>query len=133
MREIKEAYEGDVVIPLPELDQANKPAVANLLNQGLDQMSMRVASVMPDVYYPPLRPGIEKSEKNARTRRLANIGWWNQNHMRIKMRRRARWLVGYGAAPVTIRPDVRNEMPMWHCRDPLTTFPAPSLDPDDMC
>ncbi len=132
MREIKEAYEGDVVIPLPELDEANKPAVANLLNQGLDQLSMRVASVMPDVYYPPTRPGIEKSEKAARTRRLANLGWWHSNHMRIKMRRRARWLVGYGACPVTIRPDSRNEVPMWHLRDPLTTYPAPAIDPDDM-
>jgi len=132
MREIKSAYEGDVIIPLPELDQANKPAVANLLNQGLDQMSMRVASVMPDVYYPPVRPGIEKSEKAARIRRLANIAWWNQNHMRVKMRRRSRWLVGYGAAPVVIRPDYKNEMPMWHLRDPLSTFPAPSIDLDDM-
>lgn len=132
MREIKEAYEGDVIIPLPELDQANKPAVANLLNQGLDQMSMRVASVMPDVYYPPLRPGIEKSEKAARIRRLANVAWWNQNHMRIKMRRRSRWLVGYGASPVVVRPDMKHEMPMWHLRDPLTTFPAPSIDLDDM-
>jgi hypothetical protein len=132
MREIKSAYEGDVVIPLPELDEANKPAVANLLNQGLDQMSMRVASVMPDVFYPPTRPGIEKSEKAARIRRLANIGWWTTNHMRLKMRRRARWLVGYGAAPVSIRPDMKNEIPMWHLRDPLTTFPAPSVDLDDM-
>jgi hypothetical protein len=133
MREIKAAYEGDIVIPLPELDQANKPAVANLLNQGLDQMSMRVASVSPDVYYPPLKPGIDKSEKNARQRRLANLAWWSQNHMRIKMRRRARWLVGYGATPVVIRPDFKREIPMWHIRDPLTTFPASSLDPDDMC
>lgn len=133
MREIKAAYEGDIVIPLPELDQANKPAVANLLNQGLDQMSMRVASVSPDVYYPPLKPGIEKSERNARQRRLATLAWWGQNHMRIKMRRRARWLVGYGATPVVIRPDFKRNIPMWHIRDPLTTYPATSLDPDDMC
>lgn len=132
MREIKEAYEGDVIIPLPELDQANKPAVANLLNQGLDQMSMRVASVMPDVYYPPVKPGQTKHEKNARTRRMANLGWWYQNRMRIKMRRRARWLVGYGASPVVIRPDFERNIPMWHCRDPLTTFPAPSIDLDEM-
>lgn len=132
MREIKAAYEGDIIIPLPELDQANKPAVANLLNQGLDQMSMRVASVMPDVYYPPLRPGVRASEEKARKRRLANLGWWDMNHMRIKMRRRARWLVGYGASPVVIRPDFKTKSPLWHVRDPLTTYPANSLDPDDM-
>lgn len=132
MREVKDAYQGDVIIPLPELDQANKPAVANLLNQGLEQMSMRVASTMPDVFYPPMKPGIEKSEKTARIRRLANVAWWQQNHLRVKMRRRARWLVGYGAAPVVIRPDFDKEIPLWHLRDPLTTFPAPCVDPDDM-
>lgn len=132
MREIRDCYQGDVVIPLPELEAANKPAVANLLNQGLEQMSMRVASTMPDVFYPPVRPGIEKSEQAARKRRMANIGWWQQNHLRVKMRRRARWLVGYGAAPVVIRPDMKNQMPMWHLRDPLTCYPAPCMDADDM-
>lgn len=132
MREIKDAYQGDVIIPLPELEQANKPAVANLLNQGLEQMSMRVASTMPDVYYPPLKPGVDLSEKMARNRRMANVAWWQQNHLRVKMRRRARWLVGYGAAPVVIRPDLKNDIPMWHLRDPLTTYPAPCVDPDDM-
>lgn len=132
MREVKDAYEGDVIIPLPELDQANKPAVANLLHQGLEQMSMRIASTMPDVYYPPVKPGMDIHEKRARTRRLANIGWWQQNHLRVKMRRRARWLVGYGAAPVIIRPDMKNEIPMWHLRDPLTTYPSAGLDAEDM-
>jgi hypothetical protein len=132
MREIKEAYEGDVIIPLPELDKANKPAVANLLNQGLEQISLRISSTMPDVFYPPTRPGIEISEKRARVRRLANIAWWQQNHLRVKMRRRARWLVGYGAAPVLIRPDEKQQLPVWHLRDPLTAFPAPSIDADDM-
>lgn len=132
MREVKEAYEGDVVIPLPELDQADKPAVANLLNQGLEQMSMRIASTMPDVFYPPTKPGQDLHERRARTRRLANIGWWQQNHLRIKMRRRSRWLVGYGAAPVVIRPDMKNRIPLWHLRDPLTSYPAPCIDADDM-
>lgn len=132
MREIRDCYQGDVIIPLPELEQANKPAVANLLNQGLEQMSMRVASTMPDVFYPPTKPGTDKAEKEARNRRMATIGWWQQNHLRVKMRRRARWLVGYGAAPVVIRPDMKNEIPMWHLRDPLTTYPAPCVDSDDM-
>lgn len=132
MREIRDVYQGDVIIPLPELEAANKPAVANLLNQGLEQMSMRVASTMPDVFYPPTKPGMDIHEKRARTRRMANIGWWQQNHLRVKMRRRSRWLVGYGAAPVVIRPDMKNQIPMWHLRDPLTCYPAPCVDTDDM-
>ena len=49
MRAIRDAYNGDVVVPLPELDENEQVAVANLLCQGLDQTAMRIASVMPDV------------------------------------------------------------------------------------
>ena len=34
MREIRDYYIGDVVVPLPELDTDERSAVANLLSQG---------------------------------------------------------------------------------------------------
>lgn len=129
---IREHYNGDVVVPLPELDQAEKPFVANLVSQGIDQQGMRIASTMPDVYYPPLRPGIQRSEKLALDRRKVNLGWWEMNRLRIKMRRRARWLIAYASAPVYIRPDFTRGIPEWHLRDPLTTYPAPTRDPDEI-
>ena len=54
MKEISRHYNNEVTVPLPELDANEKPAVANLLAQGIDQFSLRVASVMPDIDYPPL-------------------------------------------------------------------------------
>ena len=42
MIEIRDLYNGDVTVPLPELDRNEKAAVANLTTQGLDQMAMRV-------------------------------------------------------------------------------------------
>lgn len=132
MRELKSIYHGEVVVPLPELDKSERSAVANLIQTGLDQLSMRVASVMPDVWYPPDDPGAKRSETYARIRRRATVGWWHTNKLRLKMRKRARWLVGYGVSPVMLRPEPKWEMPRWHLRDPRGCFPPLGLDPDDI-
>lgn len=134
MAELKDHYENAVVLPLPELiAEGEKSAVANLISMGVDQLGMRISSTMPDVRYLPTKPGRQASEDRARNRRLATLGWWEENELNIKMRRRARWLIAYGSAPVVIRPDHKRMIPKWHLRDPLTTYPAPTEDPDDMC
>ncbi len=57
MREVRDLANGEVIIPLSELDRNARTNVANLLVQGLDQTSMRIASTMPNPYFPPLKPG----------------------------------------------------------------------------
>ena len=130
MEEIQRFVNGDVVIPLPEMDKNEKAAIPNLISQGLDALSQRIASVQPDQEWPALRPGIDRSEKMARNRRLAALGWWDMNRMSMLDRRRARYLVGYGFAPVTIGPVSANphdkrEIPHWQVRNPLHVFPSP--------
>ena len=61
MADISRQYDNEVTVPLPELDRNEKPAVANLLSQGIDQYALRVASVMPDVQFPALRGAISGS------------------------------------------------------------------------
>jgi hypothetical protein len=130
---VRDAYNGDIAIPLPELANAEeKAAVPNLVAQGLDQTAMRVASVPPDIFYHPERPGFKKYIEAARQRRAVNLGWWQDNGMSLKLRRRARWLLGYGCTPVILRPSARTQIPTWHLRNPLASFPAPSDDPDDI-
>jgi hypothetical protein len=131
-RAARDAYNGDIVIPMPELDRNEKPAVINLINTTLDQTAMRVASTLPDLYYPPLRFGFKQSEDKARTLRRANLAWWEMNKIQQKMRRRARQLLGYGTTPVLLRPNMKTEAPHWHTRDALNAFPCPTGDPDDM-
>jgi len=137
MEDIRRHYNGDIIIPLPELDDMEKPAIPNLIAQGIDQFAMRVASVIPDISYMPVRPGIQVSENRARDRRLANLGWWDMNKMGTKLRRRARHLTAYGMSAVTISPvsvyhDDQRDIPHWRVRNPLSTYPAPMLDPDSM-
>jgi hypothetical protein len=137
MNEIRNHYNGDIIVPLPELDDMEKAAVPNLIAAGIDQFAMRVASVMPDISYIPVRPGIQISENKARDRRLANLGWWDMNKMGIKLRRRARHLTAYGMSAVSLSPvsiyhDDKRDMPHWRVRNPLATYPAQMLDPDSM-
>lgn len=132
MRQLRDTYNGDLIIPLPEIDRKEKPAIANLITQGLDQSAMRIASTMPNVYYPALKEGDRASEKRAAIRKRATLGWWEANKMPLKMRRRARWLIGYASSPVILRPDTKWGAARWDIRDPLNTFPAMSADPDNI-
>jgi hypothetical protein len=132
MIEIRDLYNGDVTVPLPELDRNEKAAVANLTTQGLDQMAMRISSVQPSITYIPLKPGNDQSEDYARIRRLANYGWWQANRFDRKQRKRARWLIGYAKSPVIVVPDERRQIPVWHLRDPLNTYPGATADTEDI-
>lgn len=131
MQEVRNLANGDVVVPLNELDKNAKASVANLLVQGLDQMSMRVASTMPVPYFPPLREGNERAKNLARDRKRAMLAIWDENRMSAKMRRRARHLLAYSSSPVILKPDFKNLVPKWHIRNPLDTFPSPNEDVDD--
>jgi len=132
MRLLRDAYNGDIVVPLPEMDRNEQVAVANLISTGLDQSAMRIASTTPDVYYPPVKPGDNASEKRARTRKRATLGWWEANKMNLKLRRRARYLIGYASSPVVLRPDFKRGICRWEVRNPLTAYPCPTEDPDDL-
>lgn len=132
MRRVRDLANGDVIVPLNELDKNAKTNVANLLVQGLEQMSMRIASTMPSPYFPPSKEGSERSKGYARTRRKAMLAIWDENKMKIKMRRRARHLLAYASSGVMIRPNFRTLNPQWVVRNPLDTFAAPIEDPDAM-
>ena len=131
MRRVRDLANGDIVIPLNELDKNAKASVANLLVQGLDQMSMRVASTMPTPYFPPMKEGSERSKGSAKIRKQAMQAMWDHNRMPQKMRRRARHLLGYSTSAVYIKPDFNTLQPKWHVINPLDTFAAPVDDPDD--
>ena len=131
--QVLEQYNGETKVPLPELDMSQKPAVANLLGMGLDQFAQRIASVLPDINYPSLRPGYSTWDEKARESRLANLGWWQMNRMGLLEYKRARYLLAYASAPVTIHPvstyaSDKREIPHWRIRSPLNTFPANTVD-----
>jgi hypothetical protein len=131
MRRIRDLANGDIVLPLNELDKNARSSVANLFVQGLEQMSMRVASTMPSPYFPPVKEGSERSKNAARQKKMAMLAMWDNNRMSQKMRRRSRHLFAYASSPVLIKPNFRTMMPTWTVRNPLNTYCAPVEDMDD--
>jgi hypothetical protein len=128
MLEVRDHYNGDVVVPLPELDKAEKAAVANLIAQGIDQKAMRIASTVPDVFCPPIKMGQKGAEKRASLRRQAILGWWSMNDLHLTLRKAARYLVAYACAPLVVYPESERHIPLYKLRDPLMTYPAPGGD-----
>jgi hypothetical protein len=127
MAQIRDIVNGDAELPTDELDEESKPAVANLINQGGNQMAMRAASVLPDLTVPALNPSAKMSQRRATESRQAQYGWWGINRMKLIMRKRARHLLFDGETPVVISPDFKARIPKWEVRDPITAYPPPSL------
>lgn len=132
MRRVRDGYNGDLIVPLPEMDRTEESFVANIIQNGLDQTAMRIASTLPSVYYPPVEYGDNASEKRARTRTRANMGWWETNDMNLKLRLRSRKLIGYASSPVSMRPDMKKGCAKWMLRDPLSSYPSTVDDASDL-
>lgn len=121
---LREAYHGDVIVPLPEIEESELPSVANLLNQGLEQMALRVASVTPNIVCPPRNPMLKTEQKQALKRRNAIFGWWEQSKMDMKLGQRARHLLGYSQSYQWVKWCPVDEIPKYRVCDPLSTFPS---------
>lgn len=133
MREVQTLVDGDVVVPLPELNSYELSSIPNRAAEGLKQFAQRIGSAIPDIDCPALRPGIQLSEGRARDRRRALLGWWGNSRMRILLRQRARYLQGYARTPVQIRWDRATGVPVWEVRNPLVSYPAHQRGPQDLC
>lgn len=132
MLRVQRNYDGDVIIPMPEMDEREKPGVANLISQGIDQLGMRISSRLPDVAFPPFSQSAADMKRSSDCRK-AVLAWWDMNNMPIKFARRARYMVGYGCSPVILRAageQSKRKMPHWQVLNPLCTFPAMTGDPD---
>lgn len=130
MDEISEVVNGRMKLPTDEADEDSIPLVANLINQGSEQVSMRIASTLPDITIPALDPSSDASRKRAAKARRATLGWWDANRLPLLMRKRARQLLVYSESPVVITPNWKTHMPKWEIRDPRSAYPPPYLGID---
>lgn len=129
MQQIADIYNGEVVVPLPDMEREENPSIPNLLQQGIDQMAGRITSVIPSVSFSPARPGVRKSQRNAAAAAGAVTGWWQKDSLPLKQKQRGRRLLAYSMAPTSIRWNFKEHRPIWQIRHPLETLPSPDLDP----
>ena len=128
MREVQRIYHDRAEIPLLDLDRNEKASVPNLLSQGVDQMAGRIASVIPQVTFSSIKPGVRIYDRKATTASRTVTGWWQGDRLPLKMKQRARHLLAYSMSPTVVRWDHEDNAPTWHVRHPLETFPSVDVD-----
>ncbi len=126
MRQIAEIADGDVAIPLPELNAVDRPAVANLTHVGIQHMSQRMSSVQPGVEFTPRK--LTKAERDAAEMRTKVVHhWWQADRMPLLDAQAGRYLFAYGTAPGRIDVHLQEERPFLSLPSPLGVYvPRPS-------
>lgn len=129
MGAIADIYNGRAEVPLPDMERDEKPAVPNLLAQGVDQMAGRITSVVPSISFSSMRPGTRLYDRRAQDAGRTIGGWWQADRLMLKQKTRGRRIIAYGMAPVVVRWDYEDHRPVWHVRHPLESYPSLDLQP----
>lgn len=124
MIDVRDRYNGDVTIPLPEVE--GEPTMGSLSPQivadGIDHNAMRAASVIPTISVPALS-GKPRAHENAATKRRSLYASWHYCGVELLLYRLYRHFIGYGTGSLVVVPDFDDERARIELRDPLTSYP----------
>ena len=130
MREVLLRYEGDWVLPMPEL--ANEPRMPQLtpalVGEAVDQIALRAASTHPSIASPPITPTKDRGRRSreyASTRAQIITATMEKSRWQLGRRRYYRHLTAYHTASLCVLPDMKEGIPRIEVRDPLCSFVEP--------
>ena len=129
MKLVQSIYNGNMQVPLPDMEENVMPSVPNLLAQGVDQMAGRITSVVPSVNFASIKPGVRASDRRSMVASRTITGWWQEDRLSMKMKQRGRHQIAYGMSPVVIRWNNEDKRPTWQIRHPLETYPSTDVLP----
>lgn len=127
MRSVLERYDGDYVIPLPDLpNEPDLPLLTPMLvGELVDTMAMRAASVYPKVTSPAIDRNRERgvrSQEYADIRAGALESTLFESLWPLARRRYYRHISAYQTFSLVVTRDDDAKQPRIRVRDPLTTF-----------
>lgn len=128
MIEVRDRYNADYVVPLPSVEgqpEMSAP-VPNLVADGIDNLAMMAASVVPSIYVPAIDPTKERGVRSmefARTRKRWLAATWYHSGMKMHIRRFYRHLSAYGSFSLMVVPDYAQQRARIEVRNPLTAYP----------
>ena len=132
MKLVQSIYNGNMQVPLPDMEENAMPSVPNLLAQGVDQMAGRITSVVPSVNFASMKPGVRASDRRAQVASKTVTGWWQEDRLSMKMKQRGRHQIAYGMSPVVVRWNNKDKRPTWQVRHPLETYPSTDVLPGQL-
>jgi len=133
MIEIRDRYNGDVVLPVPDVQGSPTLDIPTprLIAMAIDGNAMRAASSTPAIECPWENAASKRSRQNADLRRRVAYSKWSSSQMDIKTYRWYRHLCAYGTAALVVMPDNETRTAKIEMRDPLTAYPE-LRDPSDI-
>lgn len=136
MIEVRDRYNGDVVIPVPEMDDdVPLSSLAPLLMaEGVEFPATYAAQRSPNIVVPALDPSKTDGSRSvdwASRRRKALYHVWDKSWWELLIGRFYRHLAGYALSAVVVRLDQDHKLPRIEVRDPLAAYPEPKA-PEDL-
>jgi len=134
MQAVKQQYNGDYIIPLPEVKgspetQGLSPA---LVSSAIDNNALRAASQSAQIFCPATDQTLKGAVKRAATRQRAIAAGWSESKMPMILRRYYRHYSGYGTGAMIVQPDFKRGLARYALRDPLGTYTDPRAA-EDVC
>jgi hypothetical protein len=122
-QKVLDVYDGNIVLPLAEIDKVSEPAVANLTFSGVDAMGQAIGSQVPQNFFAQ-RGDASTARKAARQKKDLIGYWWDESQIDIQLPQWGRFYAAYGASYVMVRPHLKKGCPEYIGLDPLRTFPS---------
>lgn len=140
MMDVRDRYNGDVVIPAGGQGVTLPPLTPALIANAVDNTALKAASQMPNIHSPALddtKLTGKGSVEYARIRRKVFGYTYRASYWSVASRRLFRHLAGYATGAVVVLPDYREGRVKVVVRDPLSAYPEPrapeDLDPITDC
>jgi hypothetical protein len=134
MIDVRNRYNGDWVVPLP--DSKGQPVLPQvmpaLIGEAVDDTSRRFCSVMGVITCPALDPTKQdgvRSMEYAMVRRKIIAATYHRSKFLLARQRYSRHLAAYGTCSLMVWPDEEG-YPCVEVRDPLTTYADPRAPED---
>lgn len=130
MKQILDAYDGDFVIPVPEVptEPALPPLTPALVGEVVDTLAQRAASQSPGIYCPAIDQTKESGRRSrayADTRRRILAATYHDARWSLGRRRYYRQLAAYATSAIVVQENLKTHVPRLEVRDPLGAFCEP--------
>jgi hypothetical protein len=136
MLNIRDRYNADVVVPVPDTDDdvPYDTLAPLLIADAVDHPALYAAQAPPNIFVPALDPskptGMHSTDFASR-RRKALYYSWDKSKWELMLGRMYRHLAGYATAALVVELDEKEGLPLVRTRDPLTAYPEPKA-PEDL-
>lgn len=136
MIDVRDRYNGDVIIPVPDTDDdvPLQTLAPLLIADSIEFPATMAAQVAPNLVVPALTPGKTTGRRSIdyAARRRKAISWtWEKSWWDLLIARFYRHLSGYAVSALVVELDLERKRPALTLRDPLSAYPEPRA-PEDL-